>query len=85
MIRLGLKGEVQAAYELHYKLMDVINYIFEENNPVGIKAVFEVLGMAQDTVRLPLVPATNALKEKIKKTLSTIDWRLKVKNYLNLI
>ncbi len=65
MIRLGLKGEVQAAYELHYKLMDVINYIFEENNPSGIKAVFESLELCSDRVRLPLVPASNQLKEKI--------------------
>ena len=73
MIQLGLQGNAKEAYKIHYLLMDVTGYIFEENNPAGIKAVFEALGMAQDTVRLPLVPATNALKEKIKKTLSTID------------
>lgn len=73
MIQLGLQGNAKEAYKIHYQLMDVTGYIFEENNPAGIKAVFEALGMAQDTVRLPLVPATNALKEKIKKTLSTID------------
>jgi 4-hydroxy-tetrahydrodipicolinate synthase len=73
MIQLGLQGNAKEAYKIHYQLMDVTGYIFEENNPAGIKAVFEGLGMAQDTVRLPLVPATNALKEKIKKTLSTID------------
>lgn len=66
MIRLGLKGEAKEAYKLHYKLMDVIGYIFEENNPSGIKAVFEALNLCNDTVRLPLVPATNQLKAKIK-------------------
>ena len=65
MIRLGLKGEATEAYKLHYKLMDVIGYIFEENNPSGIKAVFEALNLCNDTVRLPLVPATNQLKAKI--------------------
>lgn len=65
MIRLGLKGEAKEAFKLHYKLMDVIGYIFEENNPAGIKAVFETLGFCQDSVRLPLVPASNQLKEKI--------------------
>ena len=66
MIRLGLKGDNKAAYKLHYKLMDVIGYIFEENNPSGIKAVFQALNLCGDTVRLPLVPATEALKQKIK-------------------
>lgn len=73
MIQLGLQGKAKEAYKIHYQLMDITGYIFEENNPAGIKAVFEALGMAQDTVRLPLVPASNALKAKIKKTLSTID------------
>ncbi len=66
MIRLGLKGDAKEAYKLHFKLMDVIGYIFEENNPAGIKAVFEALNLCEDTVRLPLVPASNALKGKIQ-------------------
>lgn len=66
MIRLGLKGDAKAAYKLHFRLMDVIGYIFEENNPAGIKGVFEALGFCRDSVRLPLVPASNQLKEKIK-------------------
>lgn len=65
MIRLGLKGEAKAAFTMHYRLMDVIDYIFEENNPAGIKAVFEALNLCADAVRLPVVPASNQLKEKI--------------------
>lgn len=72
MIRLGLKGEAKKAYELHFKLMDVTAQIFEENNPAGIKAVFEVLGLAQDTVRLPLVVASKVLKEKISKSVALL-------------
>ena len=67
MIRLGLNGEAKKAYAIHYKMMDVIGYIFEENNPAGIKAVFEALNLCRDTVRLPLVPASNHLKDKIRK------------------
>lgn len=65
MIRLGLKGEAKEAFKLHFKLIDVIGYIFEENNPAGIKGVFEALGLCKDAVRLPLVPASNELKAKI--------------------
>ncbi|KAB1067270.1 4-hydroxy-tetrahydrodipicolinate synthase [Tamlana haliotis] len=65
MIRLGLKGEAKEAFKLHFKLIDVIGLIFEENNPAGIKGVFEALNLCRDTVRLPLVPASNALKSKI--------------------
>ena len=72
MIQYGLEGKAKEAYDIHFKLMDVTGYIFEENNPAGIKAVFEALGMCRDTVRLPLVPATISLKSKIKATLATI-------------
>jgi 4-hydroxy-tetrahydrodipicolinate synthase len=45
--------------------MPIINLIFEENNPAGIKAVFKKMGHCEDSVRLPLVPATEALQSKI--------------------
>lgn len=67
MIRLGLNGDAKEAYKFHYNLMDVIGYIFEENNPAGIKAVFEALNLCQSTVRLPLVPASQNLKDKINR------------------
>lgn len=65
MIQLGLEGKNKEAYEIHYKMMDVINYIFEENNPAGIKAVLQELNICASTVRLPLVEATNNLQSKI--------------------
>lgn len=72
MIQLGLQGKAKEAYDLHFKLMDITGYIFEENNPAGIKAVFEALGMCRDTVRLPLVPASDGLKLKIEKSLKSL-------------
>ncbi|WP_066225344.1 4-hydroxy-tetrahydrodipicolinate synthase [Formosa haliotis] len=71
MIQLGLEGKAKEAYAIHYKLMDVIGYIFEENNPSGIKAVFEALNLCRASVRLPLVEATSGLKDKIKAFVDT--------------
>ena len=65
MVRLGIQGNAKEAYKFHFRLMDVTNYIFEENNPAGIKAVLQSLGFCGDNVRLPLVPATQQLKDKI--------------------
>ncbi|WP_299392560.1 4-hydroxy-tetrahydrodipicolinate synthase [uncultured Gelidibacter sp.] len=73
MIRLGLEGKAKEAYPIHFKLMDVTAQIFEENNPAGIKAVFEALGLAKATVRLPLVEATEGLKSKIKKSVALLN------------
>lgn len=65
MINLGLEGKNKEAFEIHYKLMDLTSLIFEENNPAGIKAVLQKLGVCNDKVRLPLVEASEELQNKI--------------------
>jgi len=65
MIRLGLEGKVKEAFNVHYKIANSIDLIFEEGNPVGIKALFSKLDLCEPTVRLPLVNATNELQNKI--------------------
>lgn len=67
MIRLGLQGKAKESYALHFKLMDATSAIFSENNPAGIKGLLNVLGLCNDTVRLPLVPATEGLKKQFEK------------------
>jgi 4-hydroxy-tetrahydrodipicolinate synthase len=73
MIRLGLENSVEASYKLHYKLMNVIDLIFEEGNPVGIKALLEMIEGVEvmSGVRLPLVSATESLQLKLKKFVDT--------------
>ena len=65
LIQLGLEGKNREAYELHYRLMDVINLIFEENNPAGIKSVLKTKNIISDEVRLPLVPVSDDLQQRI--------------------
>lgn len=72
MIRLGLNREVKKAYDLHYKVADSIDYIFEEGNPAGIKAMFAELGLCSNDVRLPLIEASEGLQQRIKEFLKTL-------------
>lgn len=65
MIQLGLKGDSDAAKTIEKRVMPLIELIFEENNPAGIKAVLNHMQLCEDFVRLPLVVATNTLKSKI--------------------
>jgi 4-hydroxy-tetrahydrodipicolinate synthase len=65
MIRLGLNRKVDEAFEIHYKLSDSIDMIFEQGNPAGIKKVLESLGIAEKTVRLPLVHVDESLSNRI--------------------
>ncbi len=65
MIRAGLKGDKTTAQELHNRMSEGMNLIFEEGNPAGIKSIFETLGLSSAVVRLPLVEATENLKKRI--------------------
>ena len=70
MIQLGLEGKAKEAYNIHYKLMEIVGLIFSENNPAGIKAVLKTLDLCADKVRLPLVEASSELKNKIESFVS---------------
>ena len=70
MIQLGLDNNVVASRAIEMRLMPIINLIFEENNPAGIKAVLKHKRLCSDLVRLPLVPATNKLQSKISTFLA---------------
>ena len=45
--------------------MDSIDYIFEECNPSGIKALLQKQAICSSNVRLPLVKATEKLEQKL--------------------
>lgn len=65
MIQKGLDGDIEGANQLQYKVMDSIDYIFEECNPSGIKAMLQQLNICSNQVRLPLVEASYDLQQKI--------------------
>lgn len=65
MVRLGLERKVDEAYALHYQIADSIDMIFEQGNPAGIKEVHRVLGLSENTVRLPLVSVNQDLADRI--------------------
>ena len=66
MIQAGLDGNSARAKELHYDLMPIIDMIFEQGNPSGIKALLNKKGLCENSLRLPLVPVDDALAERIK-------------------
>lgn len=75
MIRLGIAGKAKEAYSLHFSLMSIIKLIFKENNPAGIKAALEALDICSAHVRLPLVKATDDLKNDMLKALEELGKR----------
>jgi 4-hydroxy-tetrahydrodipicolinate synthase len=69
MVRKALAGDFAGAKALHYKLLSLMQLIFAEGNPAGIKALLEFRGICGSHVRLPLLPASDNLRERIKKAM----------------
>ncbi len=72
MIRNGLDGAFAEAYSAQFKLMPIIDLIFEEGNPAGIKAVLAAKNKCSVEVRLPLVKASVTLEKKIQAALDVL-------------
>jgi 4-hydroxy-tetrahydrodipicolinate synthase len=71
LITAARSGNSQVARKLHNKLLPLFDAMFVEPNPVPVKAALSVLGIAEPTVRLPLLPASAATRERLAAALRT--------------
>lgn len=65
MVRAALSNDYSQARSLQYRLFDIINMLFEEGNPGGVKCALCVLDICEEHMRLPLVPVSPALRAKL--------------------
>lgn len=65
MVTASLKGDFETARKLHYKMLEGFDLMFAENNPAGIKAFLHYGGIVENVFRLPVVPVSDGLYEKI--------------------
>ncbi len=65
MTRQILAGNVKESQKLHYKLTDIIEQLFADGNPAGVKAVLEMMKICSSTVRLPLVKINKATQNAL--------------------
>ena len=67
VVKFALNGDFTAARKIHYQLIDIIDTLFEESSPAGVKAHLNIQKRVQNIVRLPLVPVSNELFQRIEK------------------
>ena len=72
MVSHCLKSNLKMARAIHETLLPFSNAIFEEGNPVGIKAALEILGITSPYVRQPLVKASKQLQTKLQTIVNNI-------------
>ena len=73
MVRLAMKGDLKKALPLHYRMLPLMNAIFEEGNPGGIKALLEIEGRITNQLRLPLTKVSKTLYNKLTLLYSNLQ------------
>jgi len=69
MVAAFLKGDIQRAQQLHYKMLPLIKAMFIETNPIPLKTAMGLMGLCSDEMRLPMCPLSEENLEKVKKAL----------------
>jgi 4-hydroxy-tetrahydrodipicolinate synthase len=72
MVRYCLAGDFKAARPLHYKLTPVINTLFAEGSPSGVKAYLAEMGICGNHFRLPVAPVSEGMMQKIKRLIREV-------------
>ena len=73
MTEAMLKGDLATARPIHHRLFDLFKNCFVESNPIPAKAALSLMGMIQNELRLPLVPAQESTMLLMEKTLKDLN------------
>jgi 4-hydroxy-tetrahydrodipicolinate synthase len=73
MMNLALDKKIMQARTIHYQLLDIINLLFADGSPSGIKAVLSMKKLANNHLRLPLVPVNKTVYDKLAEQLKKIQ------------
>jgi 4-hydroxy-tetrahydrodipicolinate synthase len=66
LIKLATEKNYDEALEIHFELIDLLQLIFIEGNPGGIKALMNYQGIIENVLRLPLYKISDATYNEIE-------------------
>lgn len=69
MVRHCLKNDFASARVINERLIEAYDLMFAENNPAGVKAFMAEMGLLENNLRLPMVPLSEGLHQKVKRYL----------------
>ena len=73
MVRLANRGDLSGARQIHYRFTELIELLFVDGNPAGVKSMMSVMGMIHNKLRLPLVPTTITTHATINQVLTHLQ------------
>lgn len=72
LIQAFLRGDIVTALALHEHLMPLFKALFATTNPIPVKAALEIMGWPVGPPRLPLVEASDDVREHLNAILAAL-------------
>lgn len=72
MVRCCLAGDFAKAREIHFRLIEFTDSLFEEGSPAGPKVALAAIGIMEPHVRMPLTTTSDKQAAKIKELIADI-------------
>lgn len=66
MVNSALNSEIEEAKTLHFKLFEIIQNLFTEGNPAGIKAILHIKKLIENNFRLPMIGVSQKHYSKLE-------------------
>jgi 4-hydroxy-tetrahydrodipicolinate synthase len=66
MVKLAAEQKYAAAAKIHLSMTPLVDALFAEGNPAGVKAALSMMGLVSNTLRLPLTPVSKDLMAKME-------------------
>jgi len=73
LVNQSLKNNFKSAREIQFRFLEMIELLFIEGNPAGVKDMLNIMNICLNTVRLPLVPVSRPVHTRIQKAIEEIS------------
>jgi 4-hydroxy-tetrahydrodipicolinate synthase len=72
LVTNSLKSNFKSAREIHLRYLEMIELLFIDGNPAGVKAMLNIMNLCLNNLRLPLVPVNRAIYSRIQKAIDEV-------------
>ncbi len=69
MVKYCLNSNFIEARQILFRFTEIIELLFTDGNPAGIKAAMSILNLCQNILRLPLVPVSQQVHARLSKAM----------------
>jgi 4-hydroxy-tetrahydrodipicolinate synthase len=73
LVSNALKSNFKSAREIQLRFLEMIELLFIDGNPAGVKAMLSIMNICQNTLRLPLVPVNRTIYTRIQKAIEEVN------------